>query len=205
MKQVCSFLIVLMATLCLFVGTVQAGMLPAEITITADDYYEVWLNGIYIGNDADWIAPNSYPVTLYDNQPNLIAVYAADIYGVAWMLAGEVSFPGGLIVTSTAWKATDTPGAGNWWEPGYDDSSWGQAIALGTNEGFSAPWAIPGGLPGIDTSAQYIWTSDINSGTAYFRMAFNAEPVPEPSTILLLSFGLAGVGLLRRRFKNQQF
>jgi len=31
---------------------------------------------------------------------------------------------------------------------------------------------------------------------------FAAVPVPEPSTILLLGVGLAGVGFLRRRFKN---
>lgn len=30
----------------------------------------------------------------------------------------------------------------------------------------------------------------------------NGTPVPEPSTILLLGAGLAGVGILRRRFKN---
>jgi hypothetical protein len=30
----------------------------------------------------------------------------------------------------------------------------------------------------------------------------SSASVPEPSTILLLGAGLAGVGLLRRRFKN---
>lgn len=35
----------------------------------------------------------------------------------------------------------------------------------------------------------------------YF-IEYDANPVPEPSTILLLGAGLAGVGLLRRRFKN---
>jgi len=34
------------------------------------------------------------------------------------------------------------------------------------------------------------------------ELAYNVTAVPEPSTILLLGAGLAGVGLLRRRFKN---
>jgi PEP-CTERM motif len=33
-------------------------------------------------------------------------------------------------------------------------------------------------------------------------LSVNASSVPEPSTILLLGAGLAGVGLLRKRFKN---
>lgn len=40
----------------------------------------------------------------------------------------------------------------------------------------------------------------INAGIGIDDLEF--YPVPEPSTILLLGFGLAGVGLLRRRFKN---
>jgi len=42
----------------------------------------------------------------------------------------------------------------------------------------------------------------IPRGYADGTVAFRASAVPEPSTLFLLGAGLAGVGLLRRRFKN---
>jgi hypothetical protein len=51
-------------------------------------------------------------------------------------------------------------------------------------------------------SPYYTWTGGgiyCNVDSAQFS---GGSPVPEPSTILLLGGGLAGVGLLRRRFKN---
>jgi hypothetical protein len=50
----------------------------------------------------------------------------------------------------------------------------------------------PGGI-GADITIQIISLDDIGS-----------SEVPEPSTILLLAAGLAGVEILRRRFRNQQ-
>lgn len=41
-------------------------------------------------------------------------------------------------------------------------------------------------------------------GSGYFSLAnaVNGVPVPEPSTIILVSVGLAGVGILRRKLRK---
>jgi hypothetical protein len=64
---------------------------------------------------------------------------------------------------------------------------------------------LPNDLNLADYGFAKLWV-DLPSG---IRMAYDitsitkrAESVPEPSTILLLGAGLAGVGLFRRRFKN---
>lgn len=195
-------------------ATVQAGVIEATLTMTADDEYEVWVNGTYIGGNyglplrdpsrseppLKYWQPTSYQVSLYDDRPNVIAVWAWDYYGIEDMLCGEVRFPSGLLITDREWKATGTPGTGEWWMPNYDDSSWGQAIKLAVNnDGY--PWRKPGDpIPGIDPNAEYIWADDVLRGqgldsTAYFRRTFSVgAPIPEASTVLL--FGLGTVGLL---------
>jgi len=46
-------------------------------------------------------------------------------------------------------------------------------------------------------------TSGVGSGSdPWYGFKVGNSPIPEPSTILLLGFGLAGIGLLRRKFKN---
>jgi len=73
--------------------------------------------------------------------------------------------------------------------------------------GTLAPWWMSPSGEGLHADREDLgpWSvfntsrSDLEKQGA-FRI--NGTPVPEPSTILLLGAGLAGVGILRRRFKN---
>lgn len=55
---------------------------------------------------------------------------------------------------------------------------------------------------GLSDGAQlFLKINDINNGdnSGAFRLEFGAEPIPEPSTYVLMGAGLAALGFLRRR------
>ena len=78
----------------------------------------------------------------------------------------------------------NTAGDPDWWQ-------WGAKVTNPDGNGVHRsadldPW-IKGSLTGIVTD---------------YELAFQLTTVPEPSTLLLVGMGIAGVGLLRRRFKK---
>jgi hypothetical protein len=85
--------------------------------------------------------------------------------------------------------------------PGFDWS--GELIAIGL-QGFGQDAVVPAGAGWL---GNFMTNTNPSPGTQGLNEKFdlqfnNALPIPEPSTILLFGAGLAGVGLLRRRFKK---
>lgn len=92
---------------------------------------------------------------------------------------------------------------------GTNPSAGWVATTAGNANG-SAPW---GNLSSIDSAARWSWYNSKKDGSdptqggfnhdeyLIFRINVGAQSVPEPSSILLFTLGLVGLGLARRKYK----
>ena len=104
----------------------------ASVLITADNCYELYVNGGLVGRDAGaakvfWSSVEKYDIAsrLVAGR-NVIAVHAQMLGGSAGLVAAvRIEATGGdlQIYTDPAWSVTLEPGEG-WTKPGYDDSRW---------------------------------------------------------------------------------
>lgn len=186
--------------------------ITAEITITADDYLRLWVNGVLVDDkETQWGTVDSKTVTLFRNptRKNVLAVEArnafnspgydrgvlVDMTGVD--AGGDAATTG--IVSDGSWKIIGTTtdgglpsgglpdgGSGNtpaWFDPTFDDSTWTAAFDEGPH-GMS-PW---GAIFGTST-ARWLWSfqsSAIDSkpqvDVVYLRKAFYLDMAGNPST-----------------------
>ena len=123
-----------------------------EITLTADNAFEVFVNGVSVGSGSDWQLAQVIPQDL--GTGDVIAVAATDAGGIAGFLA-EMVWDGGSAVSDGSWRVAASAPAG-WETPGFDDSGWAAASTYGTYG--VAPWNT--WVAGFSTSsaAQWIWT-----------------------------------------------
>ncbi len=140
--------------------TVPPGAVTAAVVaVSADNDFELFVNGNPVGAEADWREAATYNVQQFISEgDNVVAVRATNVDGPAGLaLALDVAQAAGtLALSSDASFRVATSGAGNWTEPGYDDSAWSAAdelIAFGEQ-----PWGRPGG-----------------SRPAYFRREFTPQ------------------------------
>ncbi len=69
---------------------IEVDPINATIYITADDYYELYVDGELIGSNADWTNVEAYRVTLKDS--SVIAVYAKDTHLVVDGLSVKIDY-----------------------------------------------------------------------------------------------------------------
>ncbi|MBN1394663.1 MAG: family 78 glycoside hydrolase catalytic domain [Pirellulales bacterium] len=164
----------------------------ARISITADDKYELFVNGESVGSGDDWQKPKMFDLTkLLKPGVNCLAVAAENVNipaaGVAAKL--EIEFDQGEplnLKTDNTWKASRTAAPG-WKTIGFDDSRWPVAMRV-TGMG-GRPWfcvAVDGRLQVLPASMlrkEFDVKGQIKRATVYasalgnYRLYVNGKPV----------------------------
>jgi hypothetical protein len=154
------------------------------------------------------VADNYYGPSSLPNNPNAILG--------SFTLLGNDVFANGQKTLSTStsyWQATSVPQPYTTSGTVLTSSSWvapiGTPVSYGTNGGSNIWTSVyPGAVPGIDSAAQWIWSTPDTTGEAFFSTTISADPlatvsaVPEASTWAMMILGFVGVGFLAYRRKE---
>ncbi|MEN6403285.1 MAG: beta-galactosidase [Armatimonadia bacterium] len=121
-----------------------ATLTDARVQATADDAYQLFVNGKLVTETADpdgWRTPEILDLKPYLTQGrNVIAVLAKDIASAeGFLLEGGFAWPGGSldIYSDSTWKGVGQAPDG-WQQPGFDDSAWPVARVITPAGG--TPW-----------------------------------------------------------------
>jgi hypothetical protein len=120
----------------------------ATVTITADNGYDLFINGRHVGSGEGWAQRTRYDVKpLLLPGRNLVAVRATNSGADPAGLAAQIEVkpqgkPAMQIPSDASWKYA-TKFGGRWATQEFDDSGWEPAAALGTY-GKSGPWGAAG-------------------------------------------------------------
>ncbi len=142
-----------------------------EIVINADDEFDLYVNGVFAGSNAEWNIAKNYTAPLRSGD-NVIAVLGKNDGGSAGLIA-EVRVDGQVVMVSDGgWRLalSETPG---WQDVTFDDSGWGNADDLGKYG--AAPWnkniqSFPN-----TSDAHWIWDNGIPD-RVYLRGSFRMGP-----------------------------
>ncbi len=114
---------------------VKGNVRTAEISITADNRYQLWVNGTETGTGSEWQHLDSYQLKKRLNVgTNTIAIEAKnDDTGPAGLLV-KLTYTDDagphLLVTDDQWLTTDDVGTTDWMKPAYKDAKWSKAKML---------------------------------------------------------------------------
>lgn len=116
----------------------------AELTITCDDAYRLYVNGRQVASHASWYTMQDVDLGPYLHAGcNVLAVDGRNLRSVAGLLVIGHVMAGGQeidLATGSEWKYSLTESQG-WREPGFDDSAWPASHPIGPLG--IAPWNRP--------------------------------------------------------------
>ncbi len=172
-------------TMDIFDTSVVLVKVSAAVSLTADNVYELYVNGLLVGTNTDWRNAENYSVDLKQGQ-NVIAVKAAD-WGASGGLLADIICKGLHHDTDTEWKISTQKQAA-WENLDFNDAAWMPATVVAAYG--DAPWNIVPGIP-VGTTAKWIWSAD-TSDTVYFRYVIDLPGVDiEPVAIISEGISLA--------------
>jgi len=148
-----------------------------ELQMTADDAYEVWVDGASIARDTGfWYNTDSYAFEL-DSGCHVLGVHAWDTAAVRSGLIALVKVDGVVRWTSgdakPEWSVSgpDTPAA-DWQDLFFDDSTWTEPRACGS----TSVWGTAV-QPLEAQGARWVWwnTNCSDLSNAWFRLTFTVD------------------------------
>ena len=160
-----------------------------SLYVTADDTYELYVNGTLVGTDATWNKAEKYSVFLQPGK-NVVAIKAVNVGGATGLLA-EICHNDEWVETDTSWKISTATVAG-WNTISFDDSKWAKATVVASYG--NAPWYTFQGMPN-STRAKWIWSAQSTDNTVFFRYSivipatktfFETTPIRAPASPLSL-------------------
>ena len=168
-------LLYVLLTVVLCAADVRASVaIPVKITITADNRYDLFVNGVYVGSQNNVDSPNGWdvPETWSVDMPlgaGTIAVAArddADLGTGIGLIAKIVVEGGDTIVTDESWKVSEFGPAG-WEASGFDDAGWMPAFNEGPFD--TIPWSLfaPPISAFVSTGASWIWRGPLTFSNGY--------------------------------------
>lgn len=169
----------------------------ADILITADDSYRLWVNGALIGATEgavnEWQQSHLYEGVSLEDASNVFAVRTTNGAGSAAGLIAKIRIhyadgTSAIVTTGTDWKASKTIDAG-FQQPGFDDSAWGAAVQQAVYG--SGPWGSGVRAPVPTPNAAPL-----------LRKEFAVDGDVETATLFLAAGGYADVTLNGSRISD---
>ncbi|CAH1797133.1 unnamed protein product, partial [Owenia fusiformis] len=163
----------------------RAEAAKGTIDITADDEYNLFVNGKKVGSGDAWNQPQHYSI---DNPENVkvIAVKAWDTLCIVSGLILSFRYGDFILNTNSSWKCVTGYVDPSWNQPGFNDRNWPAAVEFSTHRDNSyhtvrvgrkdgKPW-----WPTIDKAARVIWTrNNCRDRTIYCRYTLEVPSQPK--------------------------
>ena len=148
------------------------------VRITADDQYELYVNGRFVARGTGWETAEEYRVPL-ESGKNVVAVKAINQASAGGILA-EIQIGEKRFFSNTNWRINLREVQG-WTEPDFNDQTWSRAVSYGKH-GYAMPWAQFRNVQGLARDLpEWIWSKDnYKDNPVYFRYTINLNQDVEP-------------------------